>query len=132
VSAETGALVLRVGLGLMFIAHALLKYFVFTLPGTAQFFASLGLPSFLGYVTFAAELAGGVLLALGVYARYVALALVPILLGATWAHAGNGWVFSAPNGGWEYPAFLALAAIVQFFIGDGALAIRRSTRGTDR
>lgn len=123
---EIGALVLRLGLGVMFIAHALLKYYVFTLPGTAQFFASLGLPPFLGYVTFAAELIGGVLLVLGVYTRYVALALVPILLGATWAHLGNGWVFSAPNGGWEYPAFLALASVVQFFVGDGAFALQRS------
>lgn len=123
---EFGALLLRVGLGVMFIAHALLKYYVFTLPGTAQFFVSLGLPPALGYLTFAAELVGGVLLVLGVYARYVALALVPILLGATWAHVGNGWVFSAPNGGWEYPAFLALAAVVQFFVGDGAFALKRS------
>jgi putative oxidoreductase len=123
---ELGALLLRVGLGVMFIAHALLKYYVFTLPGTAQFFVSLGLPAALGYLTFAAELVGGVLLVLGVYARYVALALVPILLGATWAHVGNGWVFSAPNGGWEYPAFLTLAAVVQFLVGDGALALKRS------
>jgi putative oxidoreductase len=112
----------------MFIAHALLKYYVFTLPGTAQFFASLGLPTSLAYLTFAAELGGGVLLVLGVYARYVALALVPVLLGATWAHSGNGWVFSGPNGGWEYPAFLTLAAIVQFLVGDGALALQRSKR----
>lgn len=125
---EIGALLLRLGLGVMFIAHALLKYYVFTLPGTAQFFASLGLPPILGYVTFAAELVGGVLLVLGVHARYVALALVPILLGATWAHVGNGWVFSAPNGGWEYPAFLALASVVQFFVGDGAFALQRSRR----
>jgi putative oxidoreductase len=125
---ETGALLLRLGLGTMFIAHALLKYYVFTLPGTAQFFASLGLPSILGYFTFAAELVGGVLLVLGVYTRYVALALVPILIGATWAHVGNGWTFSAPNGGWEYPAFLTLAAIVQYFIGDGAYALQRSRR----
>jgi putative oxidoreductase len=111
----------------MFIAHALLKYYVFTLPGTAQFFASLGLPPVLGYLTFAAELAGGVLLVLGVHARWVALALVPVLLGATWAHAGNGWVFSGANGGWEYPAFLTIAAIVQFLVGDGALALRPST-----
>ena len=124
---ELGALVLRLGLGTMFVAHALMKYFIFTLPGTAQFFGSLGLPPELGYFTFAAELIGGVLLLLGVYARYVALALVPILIGATWAHVGNGWVFSAPNGGWEYPAFLTLAAIVQFLVGDGALALRRST-----
>jgi putative oxidoreductase len=127
---DAGALLLRTGLGAMFIAHALLKYFVFTLPGTAQFFGSLGLPPALGYLTFAAELTGGVLLVLGVYARWVALALVPILLGATWAHLGNGWVFSAPNGGWEYPAFLALAAVVQFLVGDGAYALVRSGRTT--
>jgi putative oxidoreductase len=123
---ETGALVLRMSLGVMFIAHALLKYFVFTLPGTAQFFASLGLPPALGYLTFAAELVGGVLLILGVYARYVAIALLPILIGAAWAHFGNGWVFSAPNGGWEYPVFWAVALVVQFLIGDGAYALRRS------
>jgi putative oxidoreductase len=123
---ELGALLLRLTLGTMFIAHALLKYYVFTLPGTAQFFASLGLPSGLAYLTFVAELVGGSLLLLGVYARYVALALVPVLLGATWAHAGNGWVFSGANGGWEYPAFLAVAAVVQFLVGDGAYAVRRS------
>jgi putative oxidoreductase len=116
------ALVLRVSLGAMFVAHALLKYFVFTLPGTAQFFASLGLPGFLGYVTFGAELFGGVLLILGVQVRVVALALVPIMLGATWAHFGNGWLFSAKGGGWEYPAFWTAALIVQALLGEGAYA----------
>ena len=120
------ALVLRLALGTMFIAHALLKYFVFTLPGTAEFFVSLGLPGALGYATFAAELVGGVLLILGVQTRAVALALVPILLGATWAHAGNGWVFYAPNGGWEYPAFWTIALVVQALLGDGAYALRPS------
>ena len=123
---DLGAFVLRLALGVMFIAHALLKYLVFTLPGTAQFFGSLGLPSDVAYLVFAAELVGGVLLVLGVYARQVALALVPVLLGATWVHTGNGWLFSAPNGGWEYPAFLSVAAVVQFLIGDGAFALRRS------
>ena len=94
----------------MFIAHALLKYFVFTPAGTAQFFESLGLPGFLAYATIAAELGGGVLLIAGVYTRTVAFALVPVLLGATWAHFGNGWLFTSPKGGWEYPAFLTLAA----------------------
>jgi putative oxidoreductase len=118
------ALLLRLALGTMFIAHALLKYFVFTLPGTAQFFASIGFPGFLGYVVFAAELVGGVLLIAGVRTRVVALALIPVLLGATWAHAGNGWLFTSPNGGWEYPAFWTLALIVQALLGDGALALR--------
>jgi putative oxidoreductase len=123
-NAEYAALVLRVSLGVMFIAHALLKYLVFTLPGTAQFFASIGLPGVLGYVTFAAELVGGILLIAGVRTRVVALALVPILLGATWAHAGNGWLFTSPNGGWEYPAFWTVALVVQALLGDGAFALR--------
>jgi putative oxidoreductase len=129
---EQGALLLRLGLGVMFIAHALIKYYVFTLPGTAQFFGSLGLPPALGYLTFAAELIGGVLLVLGVYARQVALALLPILLGATWAHWGSGWQFSAQGGGWEYPAFLTLATVVQYLVGDGALALRRLERAERR
>lgn len=124
-TAPYAALVLRVSLGLMFAAHALLKLLVFTLPGTAQFFQSLGLPAALAYLTFGAELVGGVLLIAGWHARWVALALVPILLGATWAHAGNGWLFTAPNGGWEYPAFLTLAAVTQALLGDGAYALRR-------
>lgn len=121
-----GALLLRASLGTMFIAHAALKYFVFTLPGTAQFFQSLGLPGALAYFTFAAELAGGVLILAGLYGRWVSAALIPILLGATWAHFGNGWVFTAPNGGWEYPAFLAAIAAAHALIGDGAYALGNS------
>jgi putative oxidoreductase len=123
-NAATAALVLRLSLGTMFIAHALLKYFVFTLPGTAQFFASLGLPGVLGYATFAAELVGGILLIAGVATRAVSLALVPVLIGATWAHAGNGWLFTSPNGGWEYPAFWTMALVVQALLGNGAFAFR--------
>jgi putative oxidoreductase len=128
-NAATAALVLRLSLGTMFIAHALLKYFVFTLPGTAQFFASLGLPGVLGYATFAAELVGGVLLVAGVATRTVSLALVPVLIGATWAHAGNGWLFTSPNGGWEYPAFWTMALLVQALLGDGAFAFRAAAIG---
>ena len=125
-TAPYAVLLLRVSLGIMFIAHALLKYVVFTLPGTVKFFESLGLPGPLAYVTFAAELVGGLLILGGVYARWVALALVPILLGATWAHIGNGWVFSAPNGGWEYPAFLVVAALVLALLGDGKFTLVKS------
>jgi len=122
-TAPYAAFVLRVALGVMFIAHALLKYAVFTLPGTVKFFESIGLPGPLAYVTFWAELVGGALILAGVYSRYVSAALVPVLLGATWAHLGNGWLFTAPNGGWEYPAFLALAAIAHALLGDGKYAL---------
>ena len=122
-TAPYAALVLRVALGVMFTAHALLKYYVFTLPGTVQFFQSIGLPGPLAYLTFWAELIGGMLILAGAGSRWAAAALIPVVMGATWAHAGNGWLFTAPNGGWEYPAFLTAAALVQALLGDGKYAV---------
>jgi putative oxidoreductase len=122
-----GALLLRVALGVIFIAHSLyLKMVVFGLPGTAQFFASIGLPEFTAYAVFVAEAVGGVALILGLHARATALLLAPVALGASWAHLDYGWLFTNQGGGWEYPLFLAVALVVQFFVGDGALALRPS------
>ncbi|MGY2048719.1 DoxX family protein [Methylobacterium sp. JK268] len=124
-----GAALLRVSLGTMYLAHSLvLKLWVYGLPGTAAYFESLGLPGWLAYATFAAEAAGGIMLVLGIEARRVALALTPALIGAViWAHGGRGWVFTAPGGGWEYPAYLVVLSVAQALIGDGALALRRSS-----
>lgn len=116
---DMAALILRLGLGSMFIAHGLLKVLVFTLPGTAGFFESVGFPGWLAYVVTTAEIGGGALLLAGLFTRQVALALIPVLLGALWVHLGNGWLFSAENGGWEYPAFLLLATMVQALLGSG-------------
>ena len=124
-TAPYAALVLRVSLGVMYIAHSLvLKHYTYTLPGTAQFFESIGLPGALAYATFWAELLGGLALLAGIGTRVVALGLIPILAGATWVHAGNGWVFSAANGGWEYPVFLIAASLVLALLGDGRYAMR--------
>lgn len=120
---QYGALILRVTLGTILIAHSLLKAVVFTMPGTVKFFQSLGLPSALAYVTVAMELVVGALLIAGYRTRVAALAVLPILLGATWVHLPNGWTFNAPNGGWEYPLFLSVAVIVQALLGDGAFAL---------
>ncbi len=125
---QLAAFLLRLALGVMFLAHSVvLKLFVFTLPGTAQFFVTLGLPGWLAYAVFASEVVAGILLILGIQTRWVALAMVPLLAGATWAHLGNGWMFTFPNGGWEYPAYLTLLAFVQSLLGDGAWALKPST-----
>ncbi|MGO1395131.1 MAG: DoxX family protein [Halomonas sp.] len=116
---------LRVSLGVMALAHGLLKVFVFTLPGTVGYFESLGLPGFLAYLTIAAEVGGGIALLLGVYTRWVSLALVPVLLGAAWVHLGNGWMFSNAGGGWEFPVFWAIALIVQAGLGSGRWVLNR-------
>lgn len=125
-STQLGIAVLRSSLGIMWVAHALLKLLVFTLPGTAKYFASLGFPGFLAYPVFAAELTGGIALLLGVYPRQVALALVPVMAVAAWVHAPNGWVHTSAGGGWEYPVFLISASVAMWLLGDGAGAIKRS------
>lgn len=121
--ALTAALVNRLALGTMFLAHGLMKVFVFTVPGTVGFFQSVGFPGWTAYPVIVAEIAGGIALLLGVRTRLVSALLVPVLLGAAAVHFGNGWVFSAPNGGWEYPVFLAVSAVVQVLLGDGRFAL---------
>jgi len=125
--APYAALTLRVALGVMYLAHSvILKLMTFGLPGTANFFSKVGLPGWLAYVTFAAEAAGGTLLVLGIWTRWVAVSLLLPLFGAiVWVHAANGWLFTAPGGGWEYPAFLIAASVVLALLDDGAHAAMR-------
>lgn len=123
-----GATVTRIGLGLVLIAHSVyLKMVVFTLAGTAQFFGSLGLPPAFAYVVFAIETLAGIALVVGWHSRIAALAVVPILGGATWAHWSAGWLFTNPGGGWEYPAYLTLLAVAQVLLGNGAYALSAAT-----
>lgn len=120
-----GAFLTRLSLGIILLAHGLLKLMVFTIPGTIGYFESLGLPSSVAYLTIFGEVAGGLALILGVYTRLTALLSLPILMGATWAHLGNGWVFNNQGGGWEFPALLVALAIIVAIQGSGAYAIRK-------
>jgi len=123
---DLAATLLRVSMGILFLAHAGLKLFVFTPAGTVGYFNSLGLPGPLAYLVIAAELFGGIALILGLYSRWVSLALVPILLGSIFVpHGAAGFFFSNEGGGWEFPAFWAVTLVVQAFLGDGAYALKR-------
>ncbi len=123
-TAPYAALLLRLSLGTMWISHALLKLLVFTMPGFQAFLASQGMPTILAWPVVLLEIGGGVLILLGIHGRVASLVLLPVLAGATIAHIGNGWVFSAPNGGWEYPIFLIAASMVHALLGDGAYAAK--------
>lgn len=116
---------LRVANGVGLLAHgALLKLGTFGLAGTMGFFGSIGLPPILGAAIAIAETLAGLALLAGIGVRAVSLAMVPVMLGAVWFHAGNGWVFSAPKGGWEFPAFWTVALLAQAGLGAGAFALR--------
>lgn len=123
-----GAALLRVTLGIAFLAHGLLlKVMTFGIGGTTAFFQSLGYPAALAWLVIAMEIAGGVLLIAGVAVRTVAIALIPVMLGAVSVHAGNGWVFSSQGGGWEFPAMWTVLLAVQALVGAGAFALRLPT-----
>ncbi len=121
------ALILRLTSGIYFLIHGGLKLFIFTPAGTVGYFESIGLPGFLAYLTIFAEIAGGLALILGFRVREVSIALIPVLLGAAiFGHGTNGFIFSNPGGGWEFPIFWAVAMAAQALLGAGAFAIRRT------
>jgi putative oxidoreductase len=123
-NAAYAALLLRLSLGVMFLAHGLMKLFIFTPAGTVQFFESLGYPAFVAYLVILGEVGGGIALILGLWTRVISLALLPIMIGATLQHIGNGWLFSTQGGGWEFPVFWIATLAVQILLGDGAYALK--------
>lgn len=124
-TAPYAALMLRVAMGVLFLAHFGLKLFVFTPAGTARFFGSLGLPPSLAYLVMLWELIGGLALIFGVWPRIAALLLIPDLLGAiVTVHGSAGFFFNDTNGGWEYPAFWIVGLAALALIGDGPFALK--------
>ncbi|SRR6266481_242613 len=122
--AGAAALILRLAMGVMFLAHGWLKIRVFTPAGTVQYFKSLGLPGFFAYLTIAGEIGGGTLLVLGIETRWVALLLVPLIAGTiVFVHGKNGWPFTNKDGGWEFPAFWIVGLVVLALLGDGTAAL---------
>lgn len=118
-------LLLRVALGTMWLTHSIvLKLMTFGIDGLAQWMGTVGFAPALAWPLVIAEIAGGLAILFGVHGRWASLALQPVLIGATAIHAGNGWVFSSTNGGWEYPVFLMAASLVHTVLGDGRYALR--------
>ena len=126
--APYGALVLRLTLGGVFVAHALYKVAI-TFPAAAGFFEQFGFAGWLVYPVFAVELVGGLMLMAGFRTRAVALALLAVIAGAFRVHFRNGWNFAAPNGGWEYLAVLAAVLVAVMLIGPGAPRVEWPRRG---
>ena len=114
-----GVGLIRIHFGVILLAHGWLKVSVFTVAGTVNYFASIGLPAVIAYLVIFGELFGGLALLLGIQTRLVALFTVPIVLGAAIMNSGNGWLHSASGGGWEYAASLTVIAVAITLMGSG-------------
>lgn len=123
---DLAAFILRVSTGLFMLVHGLVKLFIFTPAGTAGYFESIGLPGALGYLTMLIEVLGGIALIVGFHTRWVALVMVPVLLGAAFfGHGANGFTFSNQGGGWEYPVLWAIVMFALSLLGDGIWSVTR-------
>ncbi len=120
---DWAALTLRLSLGGMWIAHAMLKWLVFTLPGFANWLSSQGLSPLFAWPIFLMELFGGIAIVLGWHGHRISLLLIPVMAVAAWTHVPNGWTHTSPGGGWEYPVFLIAASLVHALLGDGRYGI---------
>ena len=124
-SRDYGIALLRIAMGGLVLVHGAIKLFIFTPAGTAGYFASLGLPAALAYLTILIEVGGGLALIAGLYTRITSLALAVVMIGTiVTVHGAKGFLFSNAGGGWEYPAFWAVALVAQALMGEGAFALR--------
>jgi len=122
-----GATILRIALGIIYIAHAYAALFVYGPRGTAAFQRSLGLPlpEIGAWYVILAHGVGGALLLLGLWTRWAALVNLPIMAGAFFlVHLREGF-FMGPKGGYEFVLLVLAATLAQVFLGSGALALRR-------
>jgi putative oxidoreductase len=120
-----GLTVLRVVVGVVFLAHGYQKFFKFGHHGVTGMLAHMGvpLPSFFAAVLMVVEFVGGILLIAGVAVRVVAaLIAIDMLVAILLVHAKNG--FFNP-GGVEFPLTLLAAAVCLALAGGGAFSVKR-------
>lgn len=113
-------LALRLVLGIVMIAHGYPKIFG-GMSQHLQSVARLGFPSWLGYFSASTEFFGGLLLILGLFTRFVSLAMaIEMAVVIVKVHWKNG--LSAPHG-YQFPLALATMAFALISFGAGSMAL---------
>ena len=116
---DIGLLLLRSGVGVVFLAHGITK--VGSLSGTMNFFASIGLPSWMAYGVTFVETTGAAALMLGVLPRLAGGALAAVMVGAiSLVKFKTGFI-----GGFELELLLLLSTLAIVFSGAGKYSLDR-------
>jgi putative oxidoreductase len=120
---------LRIALGLILIPHGCQKLFGWFggagLERFATIFANIGYKPglFWAIVVGLTEALGGLLLALGLFTRPVALAILIFMLNAIYVTSAEGFFWTA--GGFEYSLLIGFVALYFLIRGGGACSIDR-------
>lgn len=120
------ALIIRVPLGAILIAHGAQKLFGwfggYGLEGTGQWMASIGFePGFLmALLAGSAEFFGGLALIFGLLTRPAALVVAFTMLMAMTVHLGNGLFMS--NNGYEFALSLLASSVALLVMGGGSFS----------
>ncbi len=123
-TAPHAAALLRVTMGVLFLAHAIWwKVVTAGMVHVVPWFVSQGYPAWFAYAVTGLEAAGGILLILGLRVREVSLVLAGLMAGIVWQQFPNGWIYTSTHGGWEYPAFWTAALLAQAGLGAGSFAL---------
>lgn len=129
VYAPYGLALLRVAIGIDWIAHAFLKIYR-GMHTHEALLAKNGITPLLAWPTFSIEVIGGVAILLGWYTRQWAAFLLIFLAVVVWIKWPVGWGYSSPGGGWEYPLFWLVAQAALVLAGSGAFALQANLSGS--
>ena len=129
---DLGLLILRVSLGIVFLAHGWLKVFTFGLERATQVFEAHTIwninlvPGWFAPPAAVIEWVGGIMLILGFKIRWATPPLAIVAFGAGAVHFENGWNYtSKPDGGWEYGIFLFLCCVAVHLLGPGKHSLKK-------
>ena len=128
-NADLGPLLLRIGIGVIFVMHGWQKFFDIGVSNYAAFIDSLGVPftTVVAPVQSFVELVGGVLLILGVFTRFTVLPLIVIQIGAIWVLRSDiGFITPSPNppgAGAELDTAILAGELCLLFLGPGRYAL---------
>lgn len=120
---DFAALLLRITLGLIFLTHGLIKFFILTSAGNESYFSIFSFSPMFGYILVIIELITGIFLLSGLFTRVFSLIAIIDMAGVTYAHFNNGFIFSNQGGGWEYPAFMIIIGLASFILGSGRYSL---------
>ena len=117
-------LLLRLGLGLIFVYHGYPKLFTH-MHETVQAFPRMGFPAYFAYIAGIFEFFGGWLLVLGLFTRIAALLLAgEMAIAIVRVHIPQGGLMAVSN--YQFPLAMAVGAFALVAVGAGAISLDRA------